>query len=339
MLASTTAADEDWYDPDTARVSSMALKVYSQEVGASLAGRTVTAVVRELAGVSHSIARGLVDEGLVKINGRPASDPVKRLAAGDRIEVRLDPGTRYHPHRERRETPRTHGFSLLLEDDHLVVVDKEAGLITVPAPSHPDDSLADRLVEMYVSRGFRAPRLWVVHRIDRYTSGLVLFARTAPAALALIEQFERRTARREYVAVCEGIPDASEGRIVSWLVENPRSLKVTETRDRARGRRAALAYRVEERLAGAALLRVTLDTGRRHQIRVQLAGAGHPLLGDRAYGRPHDFIERVALHAARLGFEHPRTGRPVRVESPLPEDMIYLVRRLRQPRSRPGAPT
>jgi 23S rRNA pseudouridine1911/1915/1917 synthase len=158
----------------------------------------------------------------------------------------------------------------------------------------------------------------------------VLFARTAAAAAVLKDQFARRQARREYLAVCEGIPRAHSGRLESLLVEDPKSLKVSETKDRKRGRRAACSYRIEERLTSAALLRVTLETGRRNQIRVQLAAIDHPLIGDRTYGTQSPLISRVALHAARLGFAHPHTGRAVSLESPLPADMTRLLRRLRQ---------
>ena len=307
----------------------MSLTQLARAVDEAMAGRTVASALRELAGVSHSIAKGLVDQGLVKLNGRVVKDPAHRLALGDRIETSYDAGTRYHPRPGRRHDAKTTGFQIVMEDDHLVVVDKPPGLITVPAPAHPDDSLADRLVAMYASRGFKSPRLWVVHRIDRFTSGLVLFARTPAAALSLMEQFERRRARREYIAICEGIPEPSEGKLVSWLEENPKSLKVVETRDHARAQRASLRYKLEEKLADAALMRVTLETGRRNQIRVQFAGFKHPLVGDRTYGNPSKMIARVALHAARLGFFHPHTRRQVGVESPLPADMTKLIRRLR----------
>lgn len=310
----------------------MSLREIAQEVEGPLAGRTISAVLRQIAGLSHSMAKGLVQQGLVRLNGRVLKDPARRLTSGDRIETCFDADTRYHPRAGRRHAPRHRGFSILMEDDDLVVVDKEAGLITVPAPSHPVDSLADRLVAMYAARGFRTPKLWVVHRIDRFTSGLVLFARSARAARALVEQFEKRKARREYLAICEGIPEPAERRLMSWLEERPKSLKVVETKNRTRARRASLSFRTEEVLENAALLRVTLETGRRNQIRVQLAGIKHPLVGDRAYGDPSPYIHRVALHAARLGFLHPRTGKPVRLESPLPEDMTRLLRRFRAER-------
>jgi len=310
----------------------MPLKTLALDVGPAGAGKTVSATLRESAGISHSVARGLVDQGLVLLNGRAVTDPARRLAAGDRIEASFDPKTRYH---QKRAAAPTSGFKVLLEDDQLVVVEKQAGLLTVPSPGHQGESLADRIVKLYLTRGFKTPRLWVVHRIDRFTSGLVLFAKQEPAAASLVAQFQRRTARREYLAICEGVPHPPEGRLVSWLAQNPKSLKVRQTKDRARGQRAVCTYRTEEVLTRAALLRVTLETGRRNQIRVQLSEIKHPIVGDRSYGRPSPLIARAALHAARLGFVHPANLLPVRVECPLPADMRKLLRRLRRTPSPP----
>ena len=306
------------------------MKKLRLDVPPEMAGHTIASAVRETAQVSHSTAKGILARGLVMLNARVMKEAAHRLRAGDRIDVAFDPDTRYSV--PRRMAP-TSGFRVLVEDPHLIVVDKDAGVLTVPTASPSSDtdgSLADRLLAMYADRGARAPHVWVVHRIDRFTSGLVLFARTAAAAEVLKEQFARRQARREYLAVCEGLPQAHAKRLESLLVEDPRSLKVSETKDRTRGRRAACSYRIEERFASAALLRVTLETGRRNQIRVQFAAIGHPLVGDRTYGKPSQLISRVALHAARLGFTHPHTGRSVSLESPMPADMTRLLRRLRQ---------
>lgn len=301
------------------------MKEIAFEVTDSRAGTTLAAAIREVAGVSHSIARGLVDGGMVKLDGRVVKQPARRLRAGERVEARFDPETRYR----QRSAPRpTSGYRVVMEDPDLLVVDKEPGLLTVPAPSRPLDSLADRIVAEQSTRGLKAPRLWVVHRIDRFTSGLVLFARSERAAEMLMDQFRRRAARREYLAICEGSLRPDSARLSSRLVEDPRSLKVRVTNDPGRGQPASCSYVVEARLSGATLVRVALETGRRNQIRVQLAAMGHPLLGDHAYGRESPLIPRVALHAARLGFTHPGTGRPVNLESPMPADMRRALRRL-----------
>lgn len=317
-----------FYVPGPIRVAVMPAKVLDFEADAAAAGKTLAAGLHRLGEIPHSLAKGLVSRGLVKVNGRVVREPAQRLSAGDRVETTFDPQTRYPE--EKKSRARLIGFRVILEDDDFVVVEKDAGVLTVPAPNRTDDTLIDRLLAMYARRGFKSPKLWVVHRIDRFTSGLVLFARTEDAAAALVDQFERRHPRREYLAICVGAPTPAEGKLESWLTENPQSLRVSETRDHRKGQRAVLAYRIEERLTGATLLRVTLETGRRNQIRVQMAGVGHPLVGDRTYGTPSPLITRVALHAARLGFLHPRTLRQVRVETPLPDDMRRLLRRLRK---------
>jgi len=294
-------------------------------VPAGRAGRTVASLLHEVEGLTHARAHGIIAAGLVRRAGIPVRSPAERVRTGDTIEARYDPQSRY-----KMSPPRTkaHGFKVVLEDDDLIVVDKTPGLLTVPAPGKPDDSLADRVAARDAARGVRQPRVWVIHRIDRFTSGLVLFARTRQAADHLVAQFASRSPLREYLAMCEGIPEQKERHLVTFLVEDPASLRVRPTRNAKRGLKAICTYTVERELRGAALLRVRLETGRRNQIRVQLAHHGHPLIGDRTYGRESDQIGRVALHAARLAFVHPRTGKPVRVESPLPRDMTALLRRL-----------
>lgn len=308
----------------------MALTELDLRAGPGEAGRTVTAVLKERSSFSHAVARGAIARGEVRVNDHPVRDAALRLKEGDHLQARLDPDRRLRGGAlpGRREGP---GYRILLEDRHLLVVEKQAGVITVPAPGHEEGSLVHRLVQREGHRGVRTPRLFVIHRIDRFTSGLVLFARSEEAAGPLLAQFKQRTPVREYLAICHGIPDPPEQRLESILQEDPKSLKVRERHGSPRGGRTAITrFRVEERLNGAALLRVTLETGRRNQIRVQLAGIGHSLLGDLAYGQPSSMIARVALHAARLQFNHPVSGAPIRVESPLPDDFRALLRRLRR---------
>lgn len=300
----------------------MPLKEIRLRLGPAEAGRTLAAVIKAAGGLSHAAARGLIEHGLARLNGEAIRKPVHRVAEGDLLEVRFDPETRY---REKGEPRPGDGFTVVHEDPDLVVLDKEAGVPTVPVRPGAPGALVERVLDMYASRGVRSPRLWVVHRIDRFTSGLVLAARSAAAAERLKEQFRARSARREYLAVCEGIPEPPSGRLVSRLLEDPVSLKVRVAKGRTQGKEAITHYRVRVRFAGAALLEITLETGRRNQIRVQMAAAGHPLVGDRAYGRNSRLIKRVALHAARLGFEHPRSGKPILLESPLPSDMRALI--------------
>lgn len=292
----------------------------------SIAGNTLSQILHETAKISHSIARAIIFDGLVKINNETATDPARRLRTSDRLEARFDPQHRYRQSGRRR---RGEGFRIVLEDPDLIIVDKDPGLLTVPTPTHKQ-ALTQRLLAMYKARGYRQPRIWVVHRIDRYTSGLVLFGRSEQATVHLMRQFRERLALREYIALCEGVPSPPHGCLSSNMILETPDRKVRTTRHTdTRAKQAVCHYRTEQKLRNAALVRVTLETGRRNQIRVQFAEIGHALIGDRTYGERSDRINRVALHAARLGFEHPQTRQAMDITCPLPADMQQALTSLR----------
>ena len=298
---------------------------------AAHAGRTVQQHLHDLLGISHRTARGLVDAGAVRCNGHVVTRPDHRLAAGDRVEAAWDPARRYRAAPAATAGP---GFRVLHEDDTLAVVEKEAGVLTVPAPGHAGPSLAERLEAGWRRRGFKKASAHVVHRIDLYTSGLVVFARTRAAWENLKAQFAAGSPERIYLAVAEGRVEADSGRLVHHLTEHPKSFKVQPTLPGDRGaRRAASRFRVLERFPEATLVEVSLETGRRNQIRVQFAATGHPLVGDVAYGHPSPLIDRTALHAARLRFRHPLDGSAVDFRSEIPADLRRLLRRLRAGRA------
>ena len=303
----------------------MAERRFAVTIDAAGAGRTVTAVVREAGAVSNSVARGIVASGRVTLNGQPVKDPAARAAAGDVVAARFDPQMRYAEPTRRREV----GFRTVLEDRAFVVVDKPAGVLTVPVPDSVEETLVGRVEDTLQARGIRQPKIRVVHRIDRATSGLVLVARTPAAREALAAQFAARAPLRQYLAVCEGIADPPDGKMVSWLVEHPKSHKVRPTSDRTAGQEAILHYQRVEAFRDATLVRVRLETGRHNQIRVQFAERDWPLIGDWTYGRPSPLIRRVALHAERLAFDHPVTGERVDVQVPPPADFARLLDRLR----------
>src|SRR5262245_4219612 len=297
------------------------------EVPRAHAGEAVARILHDGLGVPHSTAKGLIDAGCVTINGRPAVSNGQRCGGGDVVEVRFDPERRYEP----RPQPRHgHGFRVVHEDDEIVVVDKTPGLLSSPAPGRRDESLAELIAESLRSRGIKKPQLFVVHRLDQHTSGLLVFARTPRAMEWMAAQFESREAGRTYTAVVAGRVAKERGTIQSWLVEDPKSLSVHTTPTRGAGKRALTHFAVQERFADATLVRVGLETGRKHQIRVHFAEIGHPVLGDRRYGQPSTELSRVALHAERLIFRHPRTLETMTFEAPWPEDLTRLVQRLRR---------
>jgi len=304
----------------------MAQRVLDVTVDAGRDGRTIGAILKQEAGVSNSVARGIIAAGRVKRNDEIVTDPAGRAVFGDVIVARFDPRVRHAaPPARRREV----GFTTILEDKTFVVVDKPAGVLTVRMPDSDEETLVGRVGHSHKQRGLRWAGLRAVHRIDRMTSGLVLLTRTAAARADLIQQFARREPLREYVAVCEGTVDPPADTLISWLVEDPRTHKVRPATDRAAGQEATLHYQRVEALPGATLVRVRLETGRHNQIRAQFAERGWPLLGDRTYGRASPLIDRVALHAERLAFNHPVTGRRVDAVAPLPADFERLLRLLR----------
>ena len=291
------------------------------------AGETVTRLLHDGLGLAHATAKGLIDAGCVTVNGRPVTGHAHRCDGGDVIELRFDPSRQYRPEPEPRHG---RGFRVIHEDREIVVVNKQPGILTSPAPGEGEESLAEAIAASLKKRGIRRPQLFVVHRLDRHTSGLLVLAKSTRALESLTAQFESRQAGREYIAVVEGSPTRDAGTIQSWLVEDPKSLSVRTTPLRGAGKRALTHFRVIERFEGAALVQVRLDTGRKHQIRVHFAEIGHPVLGDRRYGMASPLVSRVALHAHRLRIRHPATLETVTFEAPLPEDLTRLIDALRR---------
>jgi 23S rRNA pseudouridine1911/1915/1917 synthase len=292
---------------------------------------------------SRGRAATALQRGKVFLNDRevgPAQAGVS-LAPGDRVRIWMDrPGsaTPRHGASPRRVGASRGGFEIIFDDSLLLVVNKPAGLLTVPLPRKPDEaSVYAYLVEHFRSRR-RSP--YVVHRIDRDTSGLVVFAKDASTQQALKAQFIRREPERVYVAVVAGHPSPPEGTWRDRLLWNRVSLVQQEADQHdPRGVDAVSRYRVTESLPGTSVLEVRLHTGKRNQIRIQAALRGHPLVGEQRYTGPPGSSEhaaaavtfrRQALHAWRLGFAHPGDGRPLEFEAPLPEDMTSLIRGLRR---------
>ena len=211
------------------------------------------------------------------------------------------------------------------EDEHVLVVDKPAGLVVHPAPGHSRGTLVHGLLAYDVEGGDEPERPGIVHRLDRETSGLIVVARSPEAHRRLQELVQQRAVTREYVALTVGRPRSRRGTIEAPIGRD-RHDPLRHSLDTDTPRDAVTHFEVEELLPRHALLRVTLDTGRTHQIRVHLAAIELPVAGDPLYGRPGELgLERQFLHAARLAFPHPIGGKPVHVESPLPPDLTAAL--------------
>ncbi len=221
-------------------------------------------------------------------------------------------------------------LAILYEDDAVVAVNKPAGLLAVPAPGSDAPSALSLLSQELKARRQRA---FVVHRIDRFASGVLLFAKTNSDRDALVRQFLAHAPVRQYLAVVRGHLGQKEGTLVHYFRKEGMHQKLSTERD-SKAARAELRYSVERSLRGASLLRVSLETGLQNQIRVQLAALGHPVIGDRKYSHEEASerrIARVALHAVRLDFVHPRSGETISLKCDPPSDFQSLLRALSPP--------
>lgn len=218
--------------------------------------------------------------------------------------------------------------TILYEDEAVIALNKPAGLAAVPVKGTGVQSALALLQEQMKAAGRRA---YVVHRIDRFTSGILLFAKTERDRHKLVEQFLAHTPVRQYLAVVRGHFADDSAKLIHYFKLQGMHQKLVRSNDK-RGARAELTYAVERRLKESSLLRINLITGLQNQIRVQFSVIGHPVVGDRKY-HPEEAnekrIDRVALHASRLEFRHPRTGKPVVIDCPPPEDFQALVRKLK----------
>ncbi len=272
-----------------------------------------------------------LERGKIFLNGEEMAlaDAARRVSHGDLIRAWMD-----RPGSARRAPPgETGDLEILYEDAALLVLNKPAGLLSVPLERKMGaSSVYDQLEDYFRSRGKRRPL--VVHRIDRDTSGVVLFAKDARAQAALKAQFRRREPERIYWAIVYGHPDPKAGTWRDRLVWDRKALIQKETHPRdPEGTDAISEYRVLESFRDASLIEVRLQTGKRNQIRIQARLRGHTLVGERRYVygpeglRPIAF-PRQALHAYRLGFRHPGDGREMRFEAPLPADFRELLVKL-----------
>ncbi|HEY2544267.1 MAG TPA: RluA family pseudouridine synthase [Gaiellaceae bacterium] len=263
---------------------------------------------------SRAVAERLVRDGGVLVDGsvRPKST---KLAGGEELEFEPPAPVTSDLVPERMD------LSVPYEDDHLLVVDKPAGLVVHPAPGHAEGTLVHGLLAYDVEGGDEPERPGIVHRLDRDTSGLMVVARSAEAHRRLQELIQKRKLTREYTALVVGRPRSRRGTIEAPIGRD-RHDPVRHSLDTDTPREAVTHFEVEELLPRHALLRVTLETGRTHQIRVHLAAVDLPVAGDPVYGRAGDLgLERQFLHAARLAFRHPFTGAEVDVRSELPADL------------------
>ena len=282
------------------------------------------ALHEQLPEFSRSRLQDWIKRGRVLVNGAPGRSS-RVLRAGDRIDVEpaeLPP---------LRAVPEAIPLRVLYEDPDLVAIDKPAGMVVHAGAGVHTGTLVNALLHRFDSLSALGgeSRPGIVHRLDRYTSGVLLVAKNDAAHRALAAQFAGRQVEKTYLALVHGNVAADRGRIEKPIARDPRH-RVRMTARLARGRAAWTEYRVLRRFGNFTFLKVRIGTGRTHQIRVHLSSIGHPVAGDRLYGAPaapagQSPHERFFLHAHRIRFQHSFTGQPVEIESPLPEDLrIWL---------------
>jgi 23S rRNA pseudouridine1911/1915/1917 synthase len=271
-------------------------------------------LVQEVAELSRSQLKRLIEQGLVLVNGQPGR-PGQKLRAGDRVSLTVPP-----PGQSTLE-PEEIPLSVVYQDDELLVLDKPAGLTVHPAPGHPSGTLVNALLAICPDlRGIGdRVRPGIVHRLDKDTSGLMVVAKSHRAHLSLSRQIKERKVKKGYLALVSGELKPREGVIDAPIARNPRDRKRMAVV--AGGREARTRYKVLRSNGEYSLVEAFPETGRTHQVRVHFASLGHPLVGDHVYGKRSAFLGRQFLHAHLLGFSHPDTGEWREFTSPLPPDL------------------
>jgi len=255
---------------------------------------------------SRTTLRQMLRGGRIRVNGEGETDAKRPLRPGDQIEIASRAV-------QQNLSPK---LSLLYEDEHVLVIVKSAGLLSVATPKEREETAQAHLNDYLRSKG--EERVHVVHRLDRECSGVMLFAKSFEVRQLLKERFEEHDIERQYVAIIEGAMPKRSGTIRSYLAEEP-DYKVRSTTSVMKGKLAVTHYKTVGSSPEYSMLEVTLETGRKNQIRVHFSESGHPIAGDKAYGSRTNPIGRLGLHARILGFAHPVSGRKLRFESPLPD--------------------
>jgi len=281
-----------------------------------------------LTGLSRARLQALIRGGLVRVDGMVLK-AAHRLRGGERVEIEVPPAA------EETLAPESVPLAVVYEDDHVLVVDKSAGMVVHPGAGRSSGTLAAAiLAHAPTTAGVGGPRRpGIVHRLDKDTSGLLVVAKTPRAYDDLVEQLAARTVTRRYLAVVHGRVRANDAVVDAPIGRHPSNRVKMAIRPAGRGKRAVTRYRVLERFAHFTVLEVRLETGRTHQIRVHLASLGHPVVGDEVYGRPRSRppveLGGYALHATTLAFVHPVLRKVIECTAPIPQRIERLLLQLR----------
>lgn len=269
---------------------------------------------KKMGSMSKTSIKGLLQKGQVFVNDQIVKRGETQLSPQDRVRISFTQSSNGLRHAQ---------LSILYEDDAIIIVNKGAGLLSV-ATEKNEESTAFRILLNHLKKQNKNNRLYIVHRIDRETSGILLFAKSKEIQLQLQQNWHRQVFEKIYIALVEGCVEKESDTIHSWLVEEPKS-KIVYSFDYDNGGLESIThYKVEKRFKQNTLLRVSLETGRKNQIRVHLQSIGHPIVGDKKYGSTTSPIHRIGLHAHVLSLWHPISGKEMRFEAPIPESFNKL---------------
>ena len=290
---------------------------------ADRSGERLDVAVARLCDVSRPQAHRLIVEGMVLQDGRVRHKPGDRLEGGEQLTVRVPAAVPAEPQ------PEAIPLAIVYEDEHMIVVDKPAGMPVHPGPGHSGHTLVNALLahcpDLPGIGGVQRPG--IVHRLDKDTSGLIVAAKDERAHHGLTRQLAERRMHKTYLALVDGRLQPDEALIDAPIGRDPNNRKRMLVNGAA-AREAQTSYRVRQRFPGYTYAEVSPITGRTHQIRVHMASLGHPVVGDAVYGRPTKLVSRQFLHAWRLELRHPVDGVEMGFEAPLAEDLAAALRRL-----------
>ena len=273
-------------------------------------------LLSKMGGMSRTSVKNLLSRRVVRLNGRIETHPDTALQTGDQVVIVPEQGARLFTH------PK---LKIVYEDDYLIVVEKREGLLTVAAHPGSAETTVLSILKDYVRRSDKRNGIYVVHRLDRETSGLLVFAKTPELQEYMRTYWRQLVTKRTYVAVVEGVMPKEEDTIRTWLSEDPKSTMVYSSPVDDGGKEAVTHYKVVKANEQYSLLELNLETGRTNQIRVHMASVGHPVVSDRKYGSGKvPPIDRLGLHARILEFIHPAKEQVIHFETPVPREFLHI---------------
>ena len=279
-------------------------------------GTLMDFLLQKMGGMTRTSVKNLLARRIVRVDGRVETRPDTMLASGNEVVIMPEQGARLFSHPKLR---------IVYEDDYVIVVEKQVGLLTVSAHPGSSETTALSILKDYVKKSDKHNGIFVVHRLDRETSGLLVFAKSRELQEYMRTYWRQLVTKRTYVAIIEGIMPEPEGTIRTWLSEDPKTTMVYSSPVDDGGKEAVTHYKQLKANEDYSLLELNLETGRTNQIRVHMASKGHPVVSDRKYGSGKvPPIDRLGLHARVLEFIHPATEQTVHFETPVPREFLRV---------------